>query len=144
MDQRLSVITLGVANLERARRFYEDVLGWTPFGDAPEIVFFDLGGFALGLYPHDKLAEDMKLPHCAPEPGERPRFALAYNTRQPEDVDRLLTHIASKGGKILKPAEQVFWGGYSGYFADPDGHPWEVAHNPHWPLDDNGRVQVAG
>ncbi len=139
MDQRLSMITLGVADLGRARAFYE-ALGWK--GQSPpgaDIVFFQLIGAALALYPRHALAEDAQLSN------ETARFggiALAFNTRDKAEVDRVLKDAVAAGGTLLKPAQEVFWGGYSGYFADPDGHPWEVAFNPHWPLSSDGSLRL--
>lgn len=139
MDQRLSMITLGVADLGRARAFYE-ALGWK--GQSPpgaDIVFFQLIGAALALYPRHALAEDAQLPNEAARFGG---IALAYNTHDKAEVDRLLKDAVAAGGRLLKPAQDVFWGGYSGYFADPDGHPWEIAFNPHWPLLGDGSLQL--
>ena len=139
MDQRLSMITLGVADLGRARAFYE-ALGWK--GQSPpgaDIVFFQLIGAALALYPRHALAEDAQLSN------ETARFggiALAFNTRDKAEVDRVLKDAVAAGGTLLKPAQEVFWGGYSGYFADPDGHAWEVAFNPHWPLSSDGSLRL--
>ena len=141
MEQRLSIVSLGVADLAASRRFYEQGLGWKVSSTSNEsIVFLDLGGVVLGLYGRDALADDMKLPHG--EPGGFGGFSLAHNARSKEDVDRVLEDAAKAGAKILKPAEEVFWGGYSGYFADPDGHPWEVAWNPFFPLSEDGRVEL--
>ncbi len=141
MEQRLSIVSLGVADLAASRRFYEQGLGWKVSSTSNEsIVFMDLGGVILGLYGRDALADDMNLPPS--KPGGFAGFSLAHNARSREDVDRVLEDAAKAGAKILKPAEEVFWGGYSGYFADPDGHPWEVAWNPFFPLSDDGRVEL--
>ncbi len=139
MEQRLSAVALGVGDLQRARRFYEQGLGWQRGNDGDEIAFYQLGGMVLALLPRAALAEDACLPN------ESARFGgitLAHNVRDKADVDRVLDQAAAAGAKILKPAQEVFWGGYSGYFADLDGHPWEVAWNPHWPLAENGSVQL--
>jgi uncharacterized protein len=138
MDARISLITLGVADIARARRFYE-ALGFTasPAGNE-HVVFFQLGGMALGLYGRDALAEDARLENGSGFGG----ITLAHNVRAREDVGRVLDEAEAAGGIILKPAEDVFWGGYSGYFADPDGHPWEVAWNPHFPLAEDGTIHL--
>ncbi len=139
MDQRLSIVTLGVADLAASRSFYQR-LGWTPSSAASndDIVFFQLGGMVLALYDRDALARDAKL-----VPGEGfGGVALAYNGRSKEEVDATLAAAEAAGARILKPAEEVFWGGYSGYFADPDGHAWEVAWNPHFPLRDDGSIEL--
>ena len=139
MDQRLSMVSLGVVDLAASRRFYEEGLGWTVSGASNDsIVFLDMGGVVLGLYGRDALAEDAKL---APSPpGAFGGFALAHNVASKVEVDRVLNQAEAAGATILKPAQDVFWGGYSGYFADPDGHPWEVAWNPFIELDDAGHM----
>ena len=140
MEQRLSMVTLGVVDLARARRFYEAGLGWTPSGaSCDQVAFFQVGGVVLGLYPREALAEDAKV---APDGSGFGGIALAYNGRTRDEVDRVLAKAEAAGATILKPAQDVFWGGYSGYFADPDGHPWEVAWNPDWPIDDDGMVRL--
>ena len=139
MDQRLSIVTLGVADLAASRSFYQS-LGWKASAAASndDIVFFQLGGIILSLYDRAALARDARL-----EPGEGfGGVALAYNGRSKEEVDATLAAAEAAGGRILKPAEEVFWGGYSGYFADPDGHPWEVAWNPHFPIRDDGAIEL--
>ena len=139
MEQRLSLVTLGVADLERARRFYEDGLGWRRGNDHPEVVFYQLGGMVLALWSRDALAQDA---HLSGAGSGFSAIALAYCTRTREEVDAVLAAAEAAGAKILKPAEDAFWGGYSGYFADPDGHPWEVAWNPDWTLADDGSVRL--
>jgi uncharacterized protein len=139
MEQRLSVVTLGVADLERSRRFYEEGLGWRRGNAGDEIVFFQVGGAVLALFPRGELAKDAHLPAEGSGFGG---ITLAYNVRDRQEVDAVLAEAAAAGATILKPAQDVFWGGYSGYFADPDGHPWEVAWNPEWSLDDAGRVTL--
>ena len=140
MEQRLSVVTLGVEDLTRARRFYEHGLGWeTASAEDSEIVFFQIGGSVLGLYHRGALAEDA----CIAEEGSGfGGITLAYNARSRQEVDGVLAAAAKAGATILKPAGKVFWGGYSGYFTDPDGHPWEVAWNPHWTLGEDGSVTL--
>lgn len=141
MEQRVSMVTLGVADLERARRFYEDGLGWTRTGNEESVVFFQLSGAILGLYSRKSLAEEAGF---ADSEATFSGITLAYNTRSREEVDAVLAEAEAAGGRLLKPAAEVFWGGYSGYFADPDGHPWEVAFNPFWSLDAAGRVNLSG
>ena len=139
MEQRVSLVTLGVADLERARRFYEDGLGWRRGNDHAEVVFFQAGGMVLALWSRAALAADARVPAAS---GGFAGIALAYNTRTREEVDAVLAQAQAAGATILKPAEDAFWGGYSGYFADPDGHLWEVAWNPGWRLADDGSVRL--
>ena len=127
MEPRITLVTLGVADLERATEFYERGLG-LPRRDGPEgIAFFETGSTRLSLYPREALAEDATV--SAEGSGFR-GFALAHNVRSPEEVDRLLKDAVAAGATLVKPGQKVFWGGYSGYFADPDGFLWEVAWNP--------------
>lgn len=141
MDQRVSVITLGVADLDRARRFYEDGLGWERGNNDDGVAFYQLPGMILGLWSRSMLAEEAGVE----DGGARfAGIALAYNARTREDVDRLLLEAEAAGGTITKPAADMFWGGYSGYFTDPDGVLWEVAWNPFWPIDEKGRVSLSG
>jgi uncharacterized protein len=140
MEQRISVITLGVADIARARRFYCDGLGWKASGISDEnVVFLDMNGTVLSLFGRDALAEDAAVESTGS--GFR-AIALAHNVREPAAVDAALALAERAGATILKPAQATFWGGYAGYFADPDGHVWEVAHNPHWPLGADGRVAL--
>jgi catechol 2,3-dioxygenase-like lactoylglutathione lyase family enzyme len=138
MEQRLSLVTLGVADLDRSRRFYE-ALGWQRSNKEAEVVFFQAGALILGLWSRDCLAEDAGVP--AAGDGFR-AIALAYNTRTREEVDAVLGEAKAAGATITKPAEDAFWGGYTGYFADPDGHLWEVAWNPHWTIAEDGSVRL--
>jgi len=138
MDQRLSLVTLGVANLDRSRRFYE-ALGWRRHGDQAEVVFFQAGAVVLGLYGREALAEDARVPAEGSGFGG---MTIAYNTRSRDEVDTVLAEAKAAGAVIKKPAEEAFWGGYSGYFADPDGHLWEVAWNPYWTIADDGSVKL--
>jgi hypothetical protein len=138
MEQRLSLLTLGVADIQRSLSFYE-ALGWKRANRHAEVVFFQLRGMVLGLFSRDSLAADAKLDTAGSGFGG---ITLAYNARSKEDVDAVLQEAERAGAKILKPAEDVFWGGYSGYFADPDGHPWEVAWNPEWELTEEGEVRM--
>jgi hypothetical protein len=138
MEQRLSLVTLGVADLDRSRRFYE-ALGWRRHGAHAEVVFFQAGGMVLGLWSRQALAADA---HLSPEGSGFAGIALAYNTRTREEVDRVLDEAKAAGATIPKPAEDAFWGGYTGYFADPDGHLWEVAWNPDWTIGEDGSVKL--
>ena len=145
MEQRVSMITLGVADLERARAFYEGVIGWAAAPGPLGIAFFDLGGIVFSLYPHDDLARDIKATDGAAGiggAGDYRGFALAHNVRSEDDVDAIFSRLEEAGATIVKPPERAFWGGYSGYFADPDGHVWEIAHNPHWTIESDGRISM--
>lgn len=140
MEQRVSLITLGVEDLARARAFYE-ALGWST-GAAPEddVVFFPAGGMVLGLWGRRALAEDSGVS----DPGGFGGIALAYNASSPAEVDAVMADAHAAGATVAREAGETFWGGYSGVFLDLDGHPWEVAHNPHWTLDEEGRVTLPG
>lgn len=128
MEPRITMITLGVADLERSVRFYRDGLG-LPQRDGPaSIAFFDTRGTRLSLYPRESLAEDAAI---EPEGSGFSGFALSHNVASPREVDRTLQQAVDAGATLVKPGQEVFWGGYSGYFADPDGFLWEVAWNPH-------------
>jgi catechol 2,3-dioxygenase-like lactoylglutathione lyase family enzyme len=145
MEQRLSLVTLGVADIAASRRFYEDGLGWKASGAGnAEVAFFQLGGVALALFGRTALAEDAGLPDEQKGTGKAPfsGIALAYNARSKDEVDAVLALAAKAGATIPKPARDVFWGGYSGYFADPDGHLWEVAWNPDWEIAEDGSVRL--
>lgn len=140
MEQRMSLITLGVTNLAHSRCFYEHGLGWKPSSASNEnIAFYQIGSMGLALYPRAALALDA---HLASDGTGFGGITLAYNVRQREEVEMVLSEAESAGTTILKPAEETDWGGYSGYFADPDGYPWEVAWNPHFPLLDDGSVEL--
>ncbi len=129
MEPHITLITLGVADLERSVRFYRDGLG-LPQRDGPaSIAFFDTRGTRLSLYPRESLAEDATV---SPEGSGFPGFALSHNVGSPGEVDRTLQQAVDAGATLVKPGQEVFWGGYSGYFADPDGFLWEVAWNPHF------------
>ena len=142
MEQRLSMITLGVADLGRAKAFYEDVVGWKAAPGPPEIAFFDLGGLVFSLYPHADLAKDRNTPLDDSGGSGYEGFALAHNARSKDEVDSIFAELKNKGATIVKQPEEVFWGGYSGYFSDPDGHCWEVAYNPYWTIGEDGRVSM--
>lgn len=133
MRPKLSIVTLGVTDLERSLRFYRDGLGWKLSSASQEsIAFFPLGGIVLALYPREKLAEDATVDVAG---HGFSGITLAHNTKSKDEVDEVLRTVAEVGGAIVKPAQEVFWGGYSGYFADPDGHLWEVAWNPFFEFD---------
>jgi uncharacterized protein len=138
VEQRLSLVTLGVGDVARSRWFYE-ALGWRASTASQEdVAFFQLGGIGLSLFGRAALAEDAGLP-------EAPGFggvALAHNARTREEVDTILERARAAGACVLRPARETSWGGYAGYFADPDGHPWEVAWSPHFPLRADGSLQL--
>lgn len=138
MEPRISLVTLGVDDLQRAVRFYRDGLGW-PLSSASsdEVAFFRTGGVVLGLYPRDLLAEDANLPSGGSGFGG---ITLAHNVREQSEVERVLARATAAGASLLKPAQATTWGGYHGYFADPDGHPWEVAWNPFFPFGPDGAL----
>jgi catechol 2,3-dioxygenase-like lactoylglutathione lyase family enzyme len=137
MDQRISILTLGVADLTRSRSFFER-LGWRASSASSEaIVFFEAGGMALALYPRTELAKDANL---APEGHGFSGITIAYNARTRAEVDAVLAQADAAGAKILKTAQEAFWGGYSGYFADPDNFAWEVAFNPHFTIAEDGSL----
>ncbi|MBL7939197.1 MAG: VOC family protein [Flavobacteriales bacterium] len=136
MQPRLSFITLGVADLDRSKRFYSDVLGWKPFQDNGGIAMYKLNGLILSLYPQHELMADAQVADDA----KGARFTLAQCLRSPEEVDACFAQLKKHHVTITKMPEKVFWGGYSGYFADPDGHLWEIAHNPFLELDPSGNV----
>jgi uncharacterized protein len=138
MEQRVSLITLGVADLARARAFYE-AMGWQS-GAAPadDVVFFQTGGSILALWDRASLAEDSGVA----DGGGWGGVTLAYNARSPAEVDEVMERARATGATIPRDAGETFWGGYSGVFVDPDGHPWEVAHNPGWTIEDDGSVTL--
>lgn len=141
MEQRVSLITLGVADIARSRAFYE-VLGWKASGiGAGEVAFFQCGGLIFSLFGRADLAKDAALP--AEGAGFR-GIALAYNSRSRDDVDRVLAEMVAAGATLVKPAKDAFWGGYSGYAADPDGHLWEIAWNPGFPIAADGSISLPG
>ncbi len=140
MEQRVSLITLGVPDMERAAAFYE-ALGWQRAESPDGVIAFDLISQTLGLYPIAQLAEDIGLPVGELGTGA---MTLSHNTRRPEEVDSLMAAAEAAGAEILRPASDVFWGGYIGYFRAPDGHIWEIAHNPFSPLAENGAFRWNG
>jgi uncharacterized protein len=135
----ITLVTLGVADLARSREFYA-ALGWTPAAESQEgVVFIQLAGLVLGLFPIDELAKDQGRPDARLGTGA---ITLARNLASPEEVDAAFAEAIGAGATVVKRPERVFWGGYSGYFADPDGHVWEIAHNPGWPLADDGTLTL--
>lgn len=135
MQQQISVITLGIADLARANRFYREGFGWSPVFENEEIAFYQMNGLMLGTWLKDKLEEDMR------RPGDgRSSFTLAHNVADEEAVRALVARLADHGGTVLRPPDAPPHGGYRGYVADPDGHGWEIAFNPAWPIDAEGHV----
>ena len=130
MEPRISFVTLGVGDLARATRFYTEVLGLPIRQSLPEVTFFELGHTWLALFPRESLAADAGVPN---DGSGFAGFALAHTVRSAAEADALLADVAQGGGRIVKPGQVVDWGGYSGYFADPDGFLWEVAWNPSFP-----------
>jgi catechol 2,3-dioxygenase-like lactoylglutathione lyase family enzyme len=138
MEQRVSLVTLGVADLARARAFYEG-LGWTTGAAAgDDVVFFQAGGTIVGLWSREQLAEDSGVTDSGGWGG----VTLAHNVGTPAEVDAVMATAKQAGAMIARQAGTTFWGGYSGVFLDPDGHPWEVAHNPHWTIRDDGSIEL--
>jgi catechol 2,3-dioxygenase-like lactoylglutathione lyase family enzyme len=138
MEQRISLITLGVADLARAKAFYE-ALGWsTSTPPEMEVVFFQAGGMVMALWDREKNAEDSGVQDGTGYGG----VTLAYNVRSPAEVDAVIAEARAAGGTISREPGETFWGGYSGVFVDPDGYPWEIAHNPRWSVADDGSVTL--
>jgi hypothetical protein len=138
MEQRISLITLGVGDVARSRAFYE-ALGWKTGADTgTEIAFFQVGQMVFSLWGRELLAGESGVEDSGGWGG----VTLAYNVRSPEEVDAVLADAEAAGGTIAKSPEEMFWGGYAGAFLDPDGHPWQVAHNPSWPLGEDGAVAL--
>ena len=138
MEQRLSLVTLGVADLAIARRFYE-ALGWRTGAEPDDdVVFFQAGSMIVALWSRASLAEDSGVEDAGGWGG----VTLAYNTRSPAEVDAVLEEARAAGARIARQGGETFWGGYSGVFVDPDAHPWEVAHNPHWTLLEDGSIRL--
>jgi len=138
MEQRVSVITLGVANVHRAAAFYL-AMGWEPVADEhDDVVFFQAGGLVVALWGREQLAEDS----AVTDHGGWGGVTLAHNVRSPAEVDAVIEQARSAGARVGRDPAPTFWGGYSGVFLDPDGHPWEVAHNPGWQLTETGSVRI--
>jgi catechol 2,3-dioxygenase-like lactoylglutathione lyase family enzyme len=139
MEQRVTIVTLGVADLKRSTEFYER-LGWRrSMANAEGIVFFQTGGIALALFPRHDLAKDANV---SPDGDGFRGMTLAYNTRSHAEVDAVLEDAQAAGARLVKPAEEAVWGGYSGYFADPDGFLWEIAWNPSFPMAEDGSIRI--
>jgi len=138
MRQKLNLITLGVDDFQKSVDFYEKGLGWKKSDKSmDDLALFPLGGIVLALYPRQELAHDTTLQY---QPSAFAGLTLAYNAKSEKEVDDVLQQVKELGATIVKPAQKVFWGGYSGYFKDLDGHLFEVAFNPFWPLDDNDNL----
>jgi uncharacterized protein len=139
MNQHLHIVTLGVSDLETSRKFYAETLGWKISRPQEGIVFFQAGGVVLALFPREELAKDAQI---SSEGNGSARFSLAYNAQSEEEVNEIINDLKTKGVRILKEPQKVFWGGYSSYFADPDGNCWEVAYNPFFPFDEHGNLKL--
>jgi catechol 2,3-dioxygenase-like lactoylglutathione lyase family enzyme len=138
MEQRISLVTLGVGDLERAGRFYRD-LGWQESeSSADDVLFFQASGMVFALWDREQLAKDS----AVEDSGGWGGVTLAYNTRSKEDVDVMIEEARTAGATIGREPAETFWGGYSGVFIDPDGHPWEVAHNPFWTVEEDGAIRL--
>jgi catechol 2,3-dioxygenase-like lactoylglutathione lyase family enzyme len=137
MQQQISLITLGIADLARSKRFYGEGFGWKPVFETPGIVFYQMNGLMLGLWPTHDLEADMQRPALV-RPGA---FALAHNVAAQADVQPALDRLVAAGGKMLRKADAPPHGGFRGYVADPDDHAWEIAWNPAWPIDAEGHVK---
>lgn len=139
MNQHLHLITLGVRDFEKSKKFYSEILGWKISRPQEGIAFFQAGGVVLAIYPRKELAEDAL---TSPEGSGFAGFTLAYNARSESEVDEIIRDLKSKGVRIVKEPQKVFWGGYSSYFADPDDYHWEVAYNPFFVFDENGNLKL--
>lgn len=140
-EQRMSILTLGVADIKEATEFYRGVLGLTPFMKR-EMVAFDMGGFVLGLWDRKKLHKDIGVMGNTCPQGACPNFAMAYNARSKDEVDEIFTRLRAGGAEVSKEPHDTFWGGYGGYFVDRDGYAWEVTFNPFWGFEDDGRLKL--
>jgi predicted lactoylglutathione lyase len=138
MEQRISAVTLGVHDLARARAFY-GALGWMKDLGQADVAFFQAGGMVFAIWDRAKLAEDS----CMQDDGGWGGITVAYNVRSPEEVDAVLTEAQAAGATVPRAGTKTPWGGYSGIFVDPEGHPWEVAHNPAWTVNDDGTVSLS-
>jgi catechol 2,3-dioxygenase-like lactoylglutathione lyase family enzyme len=136
MQQQISVVTLGVTDLARSKRFYAEGFGWVPVFQTDDIVFYQMNGFVLGTWLKRELEADMKQT-ASPAPGA---YSLAHNVTDPLEVSKVLDRLTQFGGKLLRAADEPPHGGLRGYVADPDGHAWEIAWNPHWPISPEGYV----
>lgn len=140
MRQKLNLITLGVTDFDRSVAFFEKGLGWKKsFASVEELVLFALGGIVLALHPRKNLAADVTV---SPEGSGFSGITLSYNAKSETEVDEVLEKVRGLGASVVKPAQKVYWGGYSGYFKDLDGHLFEVAHNPFWDLDEQDNLKL--
>ena len=140
MNQHLHLITLGVSDLETSRKFYTEILGWKPSAASNEsVAFFQAGGVVLSLFSRNSLAEDAL---TSPQGSGFSGITLAYNARSEAEVDEIISDLKSKGVRITKEPQKVFWGGYNSYFVDPDDYHWEVAYNPFFPFDESGNLKL--
>lgn len=138
-EQRMSILTLGVSDVATSRNFYENTLGLTPFM-TEGITMYNLGGVAFGIWERDKLHEDIGLMGNTCPPGICPNFALAFNARSEAEVDAIFEKLVAADVNITKRPHKAPWGGYSGYFLDPDNNAWEVVFNPFWKIGEDGRL----
>ena len=140
MKQHLHLVTLGVRDFEKSRKFYTETLGWkASSASQDDVAFFQAGGVVFAIHPREKLAEDALI---SPEGNGFSGVTLAYNAGSEAEVDEIIRNLKSKGVKIIKEPQKAFWGGYSSYFADPDEFRWEVAHNPFFAFDENGNLKL--
>ena len=140
MNQNIHLITLGVRDFERSKKFYEEILGWKPSSASQDdVAFFQTSGVVFAIYPREKLVEDALV---SSEGSGFSGITLAYNAHSESEVDEIIKDLKSKGVKIVKEPQKAFWGGYSSYFADPDDYRWEVAFNPFFPFDENGNLKL--
>lgn len=139
MQHQISVITLGISDLPRSRRFYVEGFGWTPVFENEEIIFYQMNGFVLGTFEKSALERDMNRSELA-SPGA---FSLAHNVSDQAEVHSVIDKLVQAGGRVIRPADAPPHGGYRGYVTDPDDHAWEIAWNPHWPIDAAGHVTFA-
>jgi len=137
MEPRISLVTLGVTDLRRAMDFYA-AMGWQGSSPDGDVAFYQAGPMVLALWDRAKLAEDSGVT----DPGSWGGVTLAHNVRSPAEVDAVIARVEPAGGRVVRPGGETFWGGYSGAFWDPDGHPWEVAHNPRWTIGDDGSITL--
>ena len=139
MQHQISVITLGISDLRRSRRFYAEGFGWTPVFENEEIIFYQMNGFVLGTFEKSAFVKDMNRSGLS-SPGA---FSLAHNVPRQADVEGVIEQLVNAGGRLIRPADAPPHGGFRGYVADPDDHAWEIAWNPDWPIDENGHVTFA-
>jgi catechol 2,3-dioxygenase-like lactoylglutathione lyase family enzyme len=138
MRQKLNLITLGVDDFQRSLDFYEKGLGWKKSKQSMDgLALFSLGGMTLAIHPRHELADDVTLAY---QPSQFSGMTISYNAKSEKEVDEVMAQVEALGATVIKPAQKVYWGGYSGYFKDPDGYLFEVAYNPFWPLDENDNL----